>query len=304
MHTVGDAATVATQTRVSGSVIRPNWRRQPHTWFLLGLIAANVAFDSFAFVAFNDWGAPSYILGGILPAQLFLLGLWMALGGLHAAARLVVVATMTIAGTTAFWLGLDREIREVGDLLLYSGMLVLSTHALLLPLRTLVGWRVDFDPAYHTHSSNKSLQLRVVHLIAFTAACALPFAFMRAAEDRDAVLRVFVFGGIGLAASSPLAWIVLAARRSLRFWIPALGMLLMALVVVLGACGNIFNPIGAVISLICSGSLATVLVNLGVLRFFFGLRLFSIFVGPPASAVASGAAARIECQSVTAAGPG
>jgi hypothetical protein len=267
---------------------RPDWRRQRHTWFLASLVAANVVFDGLAVGrVFNGaTSSATTVFIGMLLAQVFLMGLWMALGGLHPAARIGVVVATTLAGTAAFWLGLGRHVGELWNLLTYSGMIVLATHALLLPLRALLGWRIDFDPAYHARSTDKSMQLRLMHLIAFTTACALPFALARFHDDFDVVLQVFAFGGIGLAAAAPVAWVVVAARRSLRFWIPAGGMLLFSLIVDFWALAELFSPNSQDALFVYLGAAATVLANLGVLRFFFGLRLFSVLgpAGPSAAA--------------------
>jgi hypothetical protein len=156
-----------------------------------------------------------------------------------------------------------------------SGTIVLATHAVLLPLRALLGYRIDFDPAYHARSPDKSMQLRLKHMIAFTAACALPFALVRAIGDGVSALLAFSCGGIGLVASFPIAWIMVAARRTRRFWLTALGMLLVSLIVDLGALGTLF-PRAADALLVYFSIAATVLANLGVLRVVFGLQLFTV----------------------------
>lgn len=276
---------------------RPDWRQQRHTWFLASLVAANVAFDGLAVGRVFNGATTSAttVFIGMLLAQAFLMGLWMALGGLHAAARIGAVVATTLSGTSAFWLGLGRDIDELGNLLTYSGMIVLATHALLLPLRALLGWRIDFDPAYHARSTDKSMQLRLMHLIAFTAACALPFALARVHDDFSVVLQVFAFGGIGLAASVPVAWVVVAARRSLRFWLPAGGMLLVSLIVDFWALAELFSPNSQDALFVYLGAATTVLANLGVLRFFFGLRLFSI-LGPAAPNAAANSYAPLDAD--------
>lgn len=267
---------------------RPDWRRQRYTWFLASLAAANIVFDGLAVGrVFNGaTSSATTVFIGMLLAQVFLMGLWMALGGLHPAARIGVVVATTLAGTSAFWLGLERHIGELWNLLTYSGMIVLATHALLLPLRALLGWRIDFDPAYHARSTDKSMQLRLMHLIAFTTACALPFALARVHDDFNVVLQVFAFGGIGLAASAPVAWIVVAARRSLRFWIPAAGMLFVSLIVDFSALAELVGPDSQDALFVYLGIVATVSANLGMLRMLFGLRLFSIYKPPALSAAA------------------
>jgi hypothetical protein len=157
---------------------------------------------------------------------------------------------------------------------------------LLLPLRALVGWRIDFDTAYHARSADPKLQIRLVHLIALTTACALPFALARGVDNTDSILTVAVFGGIGLAAAVPIAWIAVAARRSLRFWITAVGMLFVSLLAHLFVVAEIMHSgIDKALFLYLSIA-ATVFANLGMLRLLFGLRLFSV-LGPAAPSAAA-----------------
>lgn len=277
MSTVqGEAATPSIAPVVRGPA-RPDWRWQRHTWFLFGLSVANVAIDWLAGRLVD--GASSATEGlvvGVLLGQLFLMGLWMALGGLHVAARFGVIAATTICGTAAFWAALGRNDAELWNFQIYSGTIVLGTHALLLPLRALVGWRIDFDPAYHARSADAKLQIRLVHLIALTTACALPFALARGVDNTDSILTVAVFGGIGLAAAVPIAWIAVAARGSLRFWIKAVGMLFVSLLAHFFVVAEIMHSGIDKALFLYLGVVATVTANLGMLRLLFGLRLLSI----------------------------
>ena len=286
MATTDEAPAAVYEMPTARVAARPDWRRQPHSWFLVGLAAANVAFDGAAAGLLNDGPSPTASLFvGVLLAQLFLMGLWMALGGLRAAARLAAVAVTTLVGTAVFWWRLGNSPPEFWDLAAFAGMIVLATHAVLLPLRALLGWRIDFDPAYHARSTDRSMQLRIIHLIAFTTACALPFALFRILDETETALQVLAFGGIGLVASLPAAWIAVAARRSLRFWIPAGGMLLISLVIDLWALDEMFSSGSWDAIAAYFGIAVTALANLGLLRLFFDLRLFSV-LGPAPEAAA------------------
>jgi hypothetical protein len=120
------------------------------------------------------------------------------------------------------------------------------------------------------------MQLRLIHLIAFTTACALPFAVLQAIDDADAAFAVIAFGGAGLLASLPVAWIAVAARRTLRFWSAAVGLLLASLIVDLWTLEKLGGSRRADTALVYFSIAGTVLANLGVLRLIFGLRLFSV----------------------------
>jgi hypothetical protein len=283
------------ETSDSCAAARPDWRRQPHTWFLVGLTAANIAFNGLAARLVPD-DAPSEVtsvLVGVLLAQSFLMGLWMALGGLCAAARLAAVAAATVAGAAVFWLGLGRPIGDLPELAAWGGIIVLATHAVLLPLRALFGYRIDFDPAYHARSPDKSMQLRLMHLIAFTTACALPFALVRVIDNADLASEAFALGGVGLVGSLPIAWMVVGAHRTWRFWLPALGMLFASLVLDYWAVGTLLRQGSTKAALVYAGIAATVLANLGLLRLVFGLRLFSV-LGPAPVALASRSCAALD----------
>lgn len=266
---------------------RPDWRRQPHTWFLLALAAPNLFADWLAGRLLEETNVVQWIVVGVPLGQLFLMGLWMALGGLHAAARFAVVAALTAAGAAVFWLGIGGR-PELGEWLIWAGGIVLATHALLLPLRALAGWRVDFDPAYHARSPDRSMQLRLIHLIGFTAACALPLAVVRIARDFDTLAVILGFGGVGLVVAAPIAWLALAPRRMLRFWPAACGVIFVSLVIDL-VFGQVANADIEEALFVYLGIAATVLANLGLLRLLYGLRLFSV-LGPEADGMAANVA--------------
>ncbi|HXT59597.1 MAG TPA: hypothetical protein VN699_13235 [Pirellulales bacterium] len=285
MATMDAAVAGICETSGSCAAARPDWRRQPHTWFLVALTAANIALDGLAARFVLGAASSEAISIGVLLAQSFLMGLWMALGGLHAAARFAAVVAATVAGAAVLWLGLRRPVGDLRELIAFGGIIVLATHAVLLPLRAMFGYRIDFDPAYHPRSADKSMQLRLMHLIAFTTACALPCALVRVLNDADAALAIFAFGGVGLVGSLPIAWLAVAARRTWRFWLAALGMLSASLVVDLWALGTLL-PGHAEAAPVYAGIAATVLANLGVLRLIFGLRLFSV-LGPAPVAIGS-----------------
>jgi hypothetical protein len=274
MTAVHDEAAIAAEPPIAPGALRPDWRRQPHTWFLLGLAAPNLVVDWLAGRLLEATNVVHWIVIGVPLAQLFLMGLWMALGGLHAAARFAIVAALTGAGTAVFWLGLGGR-PELGEWLIWAAAIVLATHALLLPLRALAGWRIDFDPDYHARLPDKKMQVRLIHLIGFTAACALPLAVVRIASDFDTLAVVLGFGGVGLVVSSPIAWLALAPRRMLRFWPAVCGMAFVSLVIDL-VVGEVLDADIDEALIVYLSIAATVLANLGVLRLLFGLRLFSI----------------------------
>ena len=121
--------------------------------------------------------APGFVL-----SEVFLLALWLALGGQHWLARLIVV--------TAPALNLGHAINfHVPDLSLWENSLlvagvsltaVLCFHALLLPLRWFGGFRLGFVPLPLGDSSGGRQQLLIRHLLAWMVWCSLPCALCRA----------------------------------------------------------------------------------------------------------------------------
>jgi hypothetical protein len=187
--------------------------------------------------------------------QCFLLGLWGALGGLKTVPRWLLVGLTWIAGTLAFqianaaphhWeleLGFARLQWEklAGDILdnlfeaLAIGALIISgLNCLLLPLRRLAGWRIDFDPAYYRASEVRRGQVGLMDFAALLCACALPLSLIRLlAGNNDAdmgeVLGIPLVMLVFVPTASVAALAVLARRRVLA-WLTAaaLGMVAMS----------------------------------------------------------------------------
>jgi hypothetical protein len=248
----------------------PKWWTQGYSAALVAVVIANLVANGFVLSNTSNEIRTTIVIGHLL-AQVFLLGFWLAFGGLPFVVRFFTVVAIFAVGafTTSRVTGSFDP--SVFRLLSFSGgTIVLGTHAVLLPLRWLLGWRVDFDRAFHPAPDDRSMQLRLIHLLGLTAAWALPFGFGQAIpmNEPDLKLLTAAFGAAGLVGSFPIA-IALVCERRWWFWaLIAIGLLLLSSLVgsALGFQPMLFANLGMAV---------TLAVNLGLLR-PVGLRLFSV----------------------------
>lgn len=289
---VNEKATALETPALEGAA-RPDWRQQPHSWFLAGLVVANVALINLWFKAADDGAGILALAGyGMLLGQLFLMAIWLSYGGLPVAARFLAVAAAPTAGAAAFGVSVD-SLADVAPLFaLVGGTIVLVLYAALLPLRTLLGWRIDFDPAYHAHALRQPMQLRLSNILAYTAVCALPCALFQWFGHAELAPAALALGAFTASGCIPVAWLILSTRRTKRFWCVWAGMVLVA--IALHPVLYQFELLPAEIGLgMQFGAVAAVALNLGLSRLLFNLRLFSVF-DPPLAAAAHPAGVEAE----------
>jgi hypothetical protein len=273
---VAEKALASEATRLPATTT-PDWRERPHSRFLAGLLVGNIAIDCLMANVVSD--GLTLFLYGMLLGQLFLMGLWLALGGLHVAARVLAVASATTVGTLAFFIASQTAVDESRMLSLIAAIVVLTTCAALLPLRIVAGWRIDFDRAYHAPSSARKLQLRLWHLIVYTAVWALACAVVQWLDDRNTGAAAIALAALAFLVSFPIAWAVVAPRYSWRFWAASTGMAIGAIGLnVLLMNGSLLGDAwsGDILFGLQAGSVAMVALNLGILRLGFDLRQFSV----------------------------
>jgi hypothetical protein len=207
------------------AVPAPKWWTKSYSLVLGLIVAGNLFADFFVFRVIDvnrTWVGP--VIGYLL-AQTFLMGFWLAMGGLQVLPRFAIVAVVVVAGAFATNLSLRNGDRETLVVLLsFGGTIVLGTHAVLLPLRWLLGWRVDFDQAYHARSLDRSLQIRLIHLLALTTAWALPFAISRLMPaEPDWPVFSLALGITGVVGSFPVAMVLLSTHRQWLWGIATIG---------------------------------------------------------------------------------
>ncbi|MCE9525476.1 MAG: hypothetical protein K8R36_05430 [Planctomycetales bacterium] len=257
----------------------PLWLSRFHSWWFALQVLANLvaAWFIIKLVSGMDWSE----LGlGLLLGQGFLLSAWLALGGLPNVLRFASVFLVTLIAALGLsdhgqsFGGWEEWVDQTSQIFIICFFAVLVFHAALLPLRWLLGWRLDFDPAYHRRENTGRLQVGVVHFFGLTTFVAIPCAIIRLMPPDDAA-DVGVVCLMFVAMTFPLAATVTLAIVGKRRWWWALG--------TVAAFGILCTVQHFIPSLIFEedylhfnfGIIAAVAGNLLVLR-CFGLKLFSV----------------------------
>src|SRR5262245_13252687 len=155
------------------------WRRRdPYVLFPLIVVHAIIAGPAV-------WGSLSVptafprlheLFMGILLAQCLLLGIWAALGCLPLVVRWPLVSGAFLLGLSSFALAMRQVINlwvEVLEVGLIGAMLVTLFAALILPLRGLLSWRLDFAPSRHPPLTGRRRgQVGFMSIAAFSLAIA------------------------------------------------------------------------------------------------------------------------------------
>jgi hypothetical protein len=213
----------------------PAWWRQAHSYSVPVVVSAQIATTWLAVKLAQGMDLSSQALSegilaamiGFIFAQCFLLGIWAALGGLATIPRWLIVGSVYVLGSlavavAAYGPSWESIVNNAPEIVILGGVLTFEFAAVLLPLRRLAGWRVDFDAAYHRPAARRRGQLALMDFAAMFCAVALPLTLGRvlidAHGDDGANLLVFmgIFGLIVAATAAPLAYAVLAGRR--WFW--------------------------------------------------------------------------------------
>jgi hypothetical protein len=254
----------------------PKWWTRSSSAALAAIVVANVLLD-FSAPVVHGTALTGLVIGQLL-AQLFLMGLWLALGGLHFIVRFAVVTLVTLAGVLAAFSGELDISDELREFVVIGGMIVTGTYAIVVPLRWLLGWRIDFDRAYHATPSYGSMQIGLIHVLGMTTAAALPLGllhFFPESTNGETKLIPFTFGATGLFGSFPVAMLVMAARRQRAWGLIAMAVLPSASYVESVTIDEAIGDGRALMWFANAGIAVTILFNLGVLR-LVGLRLFSV----------------------------
>jgi hypothetical protein len=227
---IGITATADTSTSST-----PWWcRRDPYVLAPLVLVHAPLA-SPLVFRMVSAPGAPFGALDelfmGFVFAQCLLLGIWAALGCLPLLVRWALVSGSFLLGYVSIVFAMrhvmDSSLIAFG---LIGAMLVTIFAALLLPLRGLLAWRLDFDASRHAPVTGQRGQISFMHLAAFSLAIAAPLAIVRlfAESSPDIDSRALVFGLVAmptsvLASACPAAYFLLARRRLPRMIAGSMG---------------------------------------------------------------------------------
>jgi hypothetical protein len=234
---------------------------------------------------------------GFLFAQCFLLGLWAALGGLPTVPRWLIVGTVSTVGALAVTCELltsewEQFLSQGPVMALLAGLTMAGIAVVLLPLRRLAGWRVDFDAAYHPSTGRRRGQIELMDFAALFCAVALPLTLCRSLielmgnEAADIGVIIPIFGALVLVTAAPAAYAVLARRgvwiaRTLgSVWVVAVCIVQSLLAArfpdldVFDGRSSVWGLNWTVFAFHCSVA-ATVALPLGVLR-LLGLKIITI----------------------------
>ena len=257
----------------------PLWFWRLHSWWFVGQVVANIvaAWFIIRLVSEMDWAE----LGlGLLLGQGFLLSVWLALGGLPNVARFLSVLLVTLAGALAVsdqrWTIVNWEawLEQATQIFIVCFFMVLLFHGLLLPLRWLLGWRLDFDPTYHARERTGRLQVGLVHFLGWTTFLAIPCGIIRLMPSKEVAGTGLVCLSISamtlpVAATCALA---LVGRRRWRWSLLAVAVFGITWTAEVFLPRLVFDENFLQFNL---GIVAAVAGNLLVLR-LLGLKLFSV----------------------------
>jgi len=198
--------------------------RQRHVYVLAGMVGSQIALSRGLLrlidVAATEWSEGC--LFGALITQCFLLGLWGALGGLSTLARWGLLGAIHVAGVAAISTRMPAFDSDPWTQSLEWGIigavLVLAFATLLLPLRRLAGWRVDFDRRFYRGLKGRRGQVSFIDYAGYTASVAAALAVVRLSVQAEVLgtdVLATVMGIILMVAllAGPLSYLVVAARR-------------------------------------------------------------------------------------------
>ena len=280
------------------------WWRRGHTYAMPAVAAGDVvlawlvtrlAEEHFQSGLISDLATS--VLIGFLFAKCFLLGLWAALGSPATVPRWLIVGGLGLAGSAAVAVQLmgvnwEQSLTMLLEIMLFAWITIGAFAVLLLPLRRLAGWRVDFDAAYHPSTGQRRGQMSLMDYAGLTCAVALVLSLCRCmmalddTGDAEGLLALLILAAALMLTAAPAAYATLA-RRTTPWWLLAAAAwlllvcwcqsLLAAYFPGLNIFGSDYNVLGMELPTLAfhvGGALATVL-PLALLR-PFGLKLLTV----------------------------
>jgi hypothetical protein len=208
------------------------WWRRKDPYVLTPVAAVHIAFSGPALHwVGNTWAANARygpylqaLVMGMTIAQLFLLSLWAALGGLKTLPRLGIVSLVFLGGLSSHLIAARLNWVDTLDGLLACGLIgtlaVGSYTAMLLPLRRLLGWRIDFDERDYRGLPGRRGQVGLLDFAALSCAVAIPLTSVRLLDESSGSasgegLELVGFLSIVALAAAPACYLALVWRRPL-----------------------------------------------------------------------------------------
>ena len=235
------SAAIPFESTVLPGATAPAWWRRGHTYAMPAVAVSDVVLAWFVtrlaekhFQSGLISELASSVLIGFLFAKCFLLGLWAALGSPSTVPRWLIVGGLGLAGSAAVAVQVvspnwEDSLTTLLEIMLFSWITIGAFAVLLLPLRRLAGWRIDFDAAYHPSTGQRRGQMSLMDYAGMTCAVALVLSLCRCLmaldETGDAWENLFpllILAALLLVTAAPAAYATLARRR------PALWLLVAA----------------------------------------------------------------------------
>lgn len=218
----------------------PTWWRRGHTYAMPAVAAGDVVLAWMLTRLAEDLFQPGLIselamslLIGFLFAKCFLLGLWAALGSPSTVPRWLIVGGLALAGSAAVAVGIvspnwEDSLTTLLEIMLFSWIMIAAFAIVLLPLRRLAGWRIDFDAAYHPSTGQRRGQMTLMDYAGLTCAVALVLSLCRClmslddTGDAESLLALLILAAVLMLTAAPVAYATLARRRT-PWWLLAAG---------------------------------------------------------------------------------
>jgi len=203
---------------------RPWWRRRdPYLLTVVCGIHVVIVGHAVRGIGSQWWPVADNALLGVIFAECFLLAMWGALGGLGTVPRWCAVIAVFACGLGSVaarqqHLSLEELWTEALTIGLMGATIVTALAGVMVPLRGLAGWRIDFSAEHYREIRSRRGQLGILDFAALSCAVAAPLAAARLVNESGAWSAedwpLFVsIGTLVMVTAAPIAYSVVACRR-------------------------------------------------------------------------------------------
>jgi hypothetical protein len=222
-------ATIRLEQETASASARAWWRRKD-PYLLAAVCGVHVVAVGQATrdIGSHWWPIADDALLGVIFAECFLLALWASLGGLGTVARWCAVIAVFGCGLASVAARqrlltaaeLSSEVLAIG---LIGATVVTAMAAVLVPLRGLAGWRIDFSAEHYKSIRSRRGQLGILDFAALSCAVAAPLTAARLVNESGAWEAgdwpmFLAIEALVAATAAPVAYAVVAFRRT---WLAA-----------------------------------------------------------------------------------
>jgi hypothetical protein len=223
-------ATIRLEQEAPSGLAQPWWkRRDPYLLAAVCGIHVVVVGQAIRNIGAQWWPIADDALLGVIFAECFLLALWAALGGLGTVARWCAVIAVFACGLAS--VAARQQLLSAADVWsetlaigLMGATVVTALAAVLIPLRGLAGWRIDFSAEHYKAIRSRRGQLGILDFAALSCAVAAPLTAARLVNESGAWQAgdwpmFLATEALVAATAAPVAYAVVACRR---IWLAAL----------------------------------------------------------------------------------